>query len=152
MKSELENDDRMDYRTSLIASIKDIARISSDQDFLGNLRSLLADPGLNLTKLADDIDDQLIGELYCLLVLINDIWANLAIDASFSFPSDHPKFICLVNELRQFISASLRGEKDNKEAIAEAYVSYCRAVKEFCLLLQDLECRFKQGKAKLGGE
>jgi hypothetical protein len=65
---------------------------------------------------------------------------------------DHPNLIGLVQELRHFIIASLRVNKDNKEAEAEVFISFCRAMKEYCLLLQDLERRLKQGNTKLGGK
>lgn len=151
MKIGVEEDDKMSDQLSLIASLEKISNISNDKDFLGELRDILSDPGFSLTQLVNDIDDHLIGALYCLLVLVNDVWANLAIDASFAFPMNHPRLIGLVRELRYFIIASLKVNKDNKEAAAEAFVSFGRAIKEYCFLLQDLEHQLEQGNIKNGG-
>jgi len=142
----------MSIRPSLIASLEDIVNTPEDKDFLSGLRDILSDPGISLTQVVDTIDEQLTGALYCLLVLINDVWANLAIDASFPFPADHPRLTGLVRELRHFIIASLKGNKDDREASAEAFLSFGRAVKEYCVLLQDLEHQLKQGNTKHGGK
>lgn len=139
----------MNHQHPVIQAVREVAKAEENMEFLSRLRDYLSDPGFSLTQVADTVDERTLGALYSLTVFVNDIWSNLAIDTSFEFPLGHPALVGLLRELRHFILA-FTGE--DKEAFAEAYVSFGQAVKEYYSLLRDMEHQLRRGVANKEGK
>lgn len=123
--------------------LHEVVTEEDDAKFLSDLRTFLVDPYLNLVALAHEVDDRTLGMLYLASILVNDVWVNLAIDASFEFPSDHPKLADLSKALRQFMVTVL---EDGKEMQQQAFASFCRAVKDYYLFLYEMELKLRKAQ------
>lgn len=118
--------------------LHEVVTEEDDAKFLSDVRTFLVDPYLNLVALADGLDDRTFGMLYLLSVLVNDVWVNLAIDATFEFPSDHPKLVDLSKALRQFMIAELEERRETQQQVFE---NFYRAVKDYYLFLREIEVK-----------
>jgi hypothetical protein len=121
------------------AILKQLRDISSERDphrFLRDLRDLLAEPSLDWIALSEELSETQLGSIYCVSALLNDVWSNIAIDASFPFPAKHELLKAFSANLREATLEAVRQPTSPTLRFTECLF---KAIQSFFLLLREIQ-------------
>jgi len=133
----------MEEPESILASLQ---RVSSEKfgdtgDFLDHFRSFVVD--MNLRVLSSTLDERIIGVLYLIKKLTNDVWTNLFTDASFDAPVESKTLRVFSEDMARFVNLSIQGdpESDAKalQMLFKAIMSYYQCLSELVAEAEQLQ-------------
>lgn len=101
------------------------------------LRERLARDDASLRRLKAEVTPTQLGVLYVTKKLLNDLWVNFAVDASFPFPEEHQLMQSIGEEMRRFVLEVGGAAKEGKELMG--MTDFGKAVRDYFDLVDSVD-------------
>lgn len=101
------------------------------------LRERLARDDASLRRLRTELTPAQLGVLYVIKKLLNDLWVNFAVDASFPFPEGDPLMQSIGDEVRTFVLEAGGAAREGKELTG--ITNFGKAVRDYFELLDQVD-------------